>query len=125
MEQRTSTHIVESNPKTFIDRRWFAALDLSIAAVAVIVKIRKGFGMKFPFIVVSPFAVTSTAHYFDVLPSTTHFVSGVGYSLLIVHSLILRALTIRRNVAYNRYSYYPPLLLGIAGINFYQAIKRW
>jgi hypothetical protein len=127
MESNTTEAI---NKKGF-DRRWFAALDLSMVAVAMIVKPRLGFGTKFPAIVASPFVVTAAGHYFDVLPTTTHFVSGIGYSLLTLHALILIGLNKpRRNSERFRTHYYRPvlylpILVGFAGLNFYQAGKRF
>ncbi len=122
----------ETITKYRFDRRWFAALDLSMFSTAMIVKPRLGFGIYFPAIVASPWVLTAAGHYFDVLPTTTHAVSGFGYSLLTVHALILAGLNYdyeksNRNtlVAYRRQMLYVPLLIGFAGLNFYQAVKRF
>lgn len=102
-----------------LDRRWFACLDLSMFAVAMIVKPRLGFGYKFPLIVASPWLATAAGHYFGGHP---HVVSGIGYSLLTLHALFNTLFT--SGFRKYRQMLYVPLLVGFAGLNFHRSFNN-
>lgn len=116
-----------------IDRRWFAAVDFSMFAAAMIVKPRRGFGKIFPAVVASPWLLTATGHYFDDSPKwVMHVVSGIGYSLLTLHSLILTLMyaeegsgITRGRGAIARQFVFTPLMIGLATLNFKTAVRRF